>query len=209
MVVLDTDHRSLLEWSGAQGSATLRGRLASLPPPEVITAIISRLKPLVWLSWQMDETDIKVKGEWKYLSRAVDKSGQTIDFLLTDQHDERAATCFLTKAIRRHGVLEQITIDGSEANAAALRGYSEAHSTAIDTRQVKYLNNMVEQDHHGVKRVTRPMLWFKSFEAACNFQNYVGSWANGIKLGKAKRGGCSKFRYLQLNNFAISTLFRA
>jgi len=96
----------------------------------------------------------------------VDKTGQTIDFLLTEERDERAAMRFLTKAIRRHGVPEKITIDGSEANAAAIRGYNEMHGTAIIIRQVKYLNNVVEQDHRGVKRVARPMLGFKSFEAA-------------------------------------------
>ena len=106
------------------------------------------------------------KGQWNYLYRAVDKTGQTIDFLLTAQRDEPAARRFLTKAIRRHGVPEKITIDGSEANAAAIRGYNEAHGTAIIIRQVKYLNNIVEQDHRAVKRVTRPMLGFKSFDAA-------------------------------------------
>ena len=114
----------------------------------------------------MDETYIKVKGQWRYLYRAVDKSGQTIDFLLTEQRDEQAAKRFLTKAIRRHGVPEKITIDGSEANAAAIRSYNAEHGTAIIIRQVKYLNNMVEQDHRSVKRVTRPMLGFKSFDAA-------------------------------------------
>src|SRR5262249_50412532 len=62
----------------------------------------------------------------------------------TEQRDERAALRFLTKAIRRHGVPEKITIDGSEANAAAVKGYNEEHGTAIITRQVKYLNNIVE-----------------------------------------------------------------
>ena len=61
---------------------------------------------------------------------------------------------------------EKITIDGSEANEAAIKSYNEEHGTAISIRQVKYLNNVVEQDHRGVKRVTRPMLGFKSFEAA-------------------------------------------
>ncbi len=55
--------------------------------------------------------------------RAVDKSGQTVDFLLTAQRDEPAAKRFLTEAIRRHGVPEKITIDGSEANAAAEQFY--------------------------------------------------------------------------------------
>ena len=125
-----------------------------------------RRKRPVWVSWRMDETYIKVKGQWGYLYRAVDKTGQTIDFLLTEERDERAARRFLTKAIRRHGVPEKITIDGSEANAAAIRSDNKEYGLAIIIRQVKYLNNIVEQDHRAVKRVTRPMLGFKSFEAA-------------------------------------------
>ena len=114
----------------------------------------------------MDETYIKVKGQWYDLYRAVEKTGQTIDFLLTEQRDERAAKRFLTKAIRRHGVPEKITIDGSAANEAAIKRDNEAHGTAIEIRQIKSLNNMVEQDHRGVKRVTCPMLGFKSYAAA-------------------------------------------
>jgi putative transposase len=133
--------------------------------PQLEEAFHRRKRP-VWLSWRMDETYIKVRGQWRYLYRAVDKTGQTIDFLLTEERDERAATRFLTKAIRRHGVPEKITIDGSEANTAAIRSYNEAHGTTIIIRQVKYLNNVVEQDHRAVKRVTRPMLGFKAFDAA-------------------------------------------
>jgi putative transposase len=96
----------------------------------------------------------------------VDKHGQTIDFLLTKQRDTAAALKFLKKAIRRNGLPESITIDGSDANEAAIKRYNQEHGTAIAIRQVKYLNNMVEQDHRSVKRVTRPMLGFKSFEAA-------------------------------------------
>ena len=114
----------------------------------------------------MDETYIKVKGEWRYPYRAVDKHGQTIDFLLTEHRDKEAALRFLKKVIRRHGVPETITIDGSEANASAIRSYNEEHGTTIVIRQVKYLNNIVEQDHRAVKRITRPMLGFKSFDAA-------------------------------------------
>jgi putative transposase len=125
-----------------------------------------RRKRLVGRRWRMDETYIRVKGQWRYLYRAVDKSGQTIDFLLTEHRDTEAALRFLTQAIRRHGVPEMITIDGSEANEAAIKRYNEAHGTDIIIRQVKYLNNVVEQDHRAVKRVTRPMLGFKSFGAA-------------------------------------------
>jgi putative transposase len=125
-----------------------------------------RRKRPVWLSWRLDETYIRVKGQWYYLYRAVDKTGQTIDFLLTEHRDERAAKHFLAKAIRRHGVPETITIDGSEANAAAIRSYNDEPGTAIAIRQVKYLNNIIEQDHRTVKRIIRPVLGFKSVEAA-------------------------------------------
>src|SRR4029450_12357751 len=92
----------------------------------------------------MDETYIKVKGQWRYLYRAVDKHGQTIDFLLTEQRDTEAALRFLKKAIRRNGLPETITIDGSDANEAAIKRYNEEHGTHIIIRQVKYLNNLVE-----------------------------------------------------------------
>jgi putative transposase len=90
----------------------------------------------------MDETYIRVKGQWRYLYRAVDKMGQTIDFLLTEQRDEQAATRFLTKAIRRHGLPATITSDGSKANAAAIRECNAECGTTITIRQVQYLNNM-------------------------------------------------------------------
>jgi transposase-like protein len=125
-----------------------------------------RRKRAVAVSWRMDETYIKIKGHWYYLYRAVDKQGQTIDFLLTKHRDERAAKRFLTKAIRRHGVPEKITIDGSAANEAAIKSYNEEHGTAIVIRKRKYLNNIVEQDHRAVKRLTRPMLGFKAFHPA-------------------------------------------
>jgi putative transposase len=86
-----------------------------------------RRKRAVWVSWRMDETYIKMKGQWYYLYRAVDKHGQTIDFLLTEPRDEQAAKRFLTKAIRRHGVPEKITIDGSAANEAGIKSYNTEH----------------------------------------------------------------------------------
>src|SRR5215510_3724877 len=132
----------------------------------LLEEVFHRRKRSVWVSWRMDETYIKIKGQWYGLYRAVDKHGQTIDFLLTEHRDTEAALWFLKKAIRRNGLPETITIDGSDANEAAIKSYNEAHGTAIIIRQVKYLNNIVEQDHRGVKRVTRPMLGFKSFEAA-------------------------------------------
>jgi putative transposase len=133
--------------------------------PQLDAAFHRRKRP-VCLSWRLDETYIRVRGRWHYLYRAVDKAGQTIDFLLTEQRDERAAMRFLTKAIRRHHGPETITIDGSRANAAAITSYNAEHDTTIGVRQVCYLNNIVEQDHRAVKRVVCSMLGFKSIETA-------------------------------------------
>ena len=114
----------------------------------------------------MDETYIKIKGQWKYLYRAVDQEGQTIDFLLTAHRDQKAARRFFKKAIRQHGLPAKVTIDKSGANTAAIEALKEDTSHAIEIRQNKYLNNLVEQDHRAVKRIVRPMLGFKTFHSA-------------------------------------------
>ena len=149
---VDVDHSPINRWV-----------IKSSP---LLAEAFHRRKRHVWVSWRMDETYSKVKGQWRDLSRAVDKQGQTIDCLLTKERNEPAAKRFLTKAIRQHGVPEKIPIDGSAANEAAIKSYNAEHGTAIEIRQIKYLNNLVEQDHRGVKRVTRPMLGFKAFGAA-------------------------------------------
>ena len=163
---LSTRHvEELMEERGVEVDHSTINRWVIKYSPQLEEAFHRRKRP-VWVSWRMDETYIKVKGQWRYLYRAVDKHGQTIDFLLTEQRDEEAALRFLKKAIPRHDVPEKITIDGSAANEAAIKSYNAEHGTAIVIRKVKYLNNIVEQDHRGVKRVTRPMLGFKAFEAA-------------------------------------------
>ncbi len=73
---------------------------------------------------------------------------------------------FLRKAIGRHGEPKNITIDKSGANTAAIESYNEEREADIEIRRIKYLNNIVEQDHRAVKRVTRPTLGFKSFRSA-------------------------------------------
>ena len=114
----------------------------------------------------MDETYIKVKGVWKYLYRAVDKEGKTVEFLLTARRDKAAALRFFDKAMKASGIPEKVTMDKSGANKAAIDEINASRKTPIVVRQVKYLNNIVEQDHRAIKRVTRPMLGFKSFRAA-------------------------------------------
>ena len=117
-------------------------------------------------SWRMDETYIKVKGVWKYLYRAVDKQGKTVDFLLTAKRDMAAAKRFFDKAMGANGVPEKVAMDKSGANKAAIDAVNAGRDVPIVVRQVKYLNNIVEQDHRAIKRVTRPMLNFKSFRCA-------------------------------------------
>lgn len=118
------------------------------------------------LRWRMDETYIEIKGQWKYLYRAVDKQGKTVDFLLTAKCDKKAAKRFLTKAIGSNGKPSLINIDKSGANTAAIKQYDRDENKRIKIRRCKYLNNVVEQDHRFIKRRIRPMLGFKSFECA-------------------------------------------
>ena len=123
-------------------------------------------KEAVGPSWRMDETYLKVRGIWKYLYRAVDKAGATVDFLLTAKRDRKAAPRFLRQAIKWNGTPEEITIDKSGANTAALESHKAETEAGIEIRQIKYLNNIVEQDHRAIKRLVRPMLGFKSFRSA-------------------------------------------
>jgi putative transposase len=90
----------------------------------------------------------------------------TIDFLLTAKRDTKAARRFLNKAIGSNGKSSLINIDKSGANIAGIKRYNSDENKRIRIRQCKYLNNIVEQDHRFIKRITRPMLGFKSFWSA-------------------------------------------
>lgn len=150
--------------------------------------------------WRMDETYIRVRGQWKYLYRAVDTEGQTIDFLLTARRDAAATLRFFRKAIRQHGEPEVVTIDKSGANTAALAKLNadKPDEEAITVRQNKYLNNLVEQDHRNIKRRTRQMLGFKSFRRA---QTILG----GIELIHMIRKG--QYQHPQGDGFSPAEQF--
>jgi transposase-like protein len=92
----------------------------------------------------MDETYIKVKGIWKYLCRAVDKQGKTVDFLLTAKRDMAAAKRFLDKAMGANGDPDKVAMDKSGANTA-IDAINAGRDVPILVRQVKYLNNIVER----------------------------------------------------------------
>ncbi|AEA65928.1 IS6 family transposase [Burkholderia gladioli] len=125
-----------------------------------------RRKRPVGRSWRVDETYVKVGKEWRYLYRAVDKAGDTVDFLLRAKRDKAAARCYFEKAIDQNGAPETVTIDQSGANLAALKDINAEREQPIKIRQAKYLNNIVEQDHRAIKRRTRPMMGFKNFRCA-------------------------------------------
>ena len=167
-VAYPISYRQLEEMMGERGVAvdhSMLNRWVIKYAPEFEKVFRHRQCP-VGRSWRLDETYVKIKGKSADLYRAVDKEGHTIDFLLTPTRDRDAAEAFLRKAIRSQGLPEKITIDKSGSNTAAIQHYNQTHRTAIVLRHSKYLNNMVEQDHRSVKRLTRPMLGFKSFWSA-------------------------------------------
>ncbi len=167
-VAYPISYRQLEEMMGERGVAvdhSTLNRWVLRYAPE-FEKVFRRHQQPVGRSWRMDETYVKIKGKAAYLYRAVDKDGHTIDFLLTPTRDRDAAEAFLRKAIHSQGLAEKITIDKSGSNTAAIQHYNQTHKTGIVIRHSKYLNNVVEQDHRAVKRLTRPMLGFKSFWAA-------------------------------------------
>ncbi len=135
--------------------------------------IDKRCRPYLRLtndSWRVDETYIKVKGKWKYLYRAVDSDGSTLDFLLTAKRDAQAAKRFFKKtlkAIHTHNP-RVITVDKNTAYPKAIEELKakEELATQVELRQKKYLNNMVEQDHRGIKQLIKPGMGFESFNTA-------------------------------------------
>ncbi len=118
-------------------------------------------------SWRVDETYVKVKGRWIYLYRAVDSRGQAVDFLLSAKRDAEAAKRFLRRALAQPRTVNPRTIT-VDKNAAYPKAIAEMKKDGelwrrSKLRQVKYLNNIVEQDHRRVKRLIGPALGFGGF----------------------------------------------
>jgi putative transposase len=184
---VSVDHSSINRWA-----------IRFLP---LIEKMARKHKRPIGGSWRMDETYIKFKGVWNYLYRAVDKQGKTVDFLLTAKRDMAAAKLFFDKAMGANGDPDKVVMDKSGANKAAMDAINDGRAVPILVRQVKYLNNIVEQDHRAIKRVTRPMLNFKSFRAA-------GSVLAGIELIHMIRKGQFEIDGVEAMSFAdqFSTL---
>ena len=129
---------------------------------------MNKRKRQVGSSWRMDETYIKVGGKDRYLYRALDKFGNTVDFLLTKRRMKGSAQKFLNKAIGNNSKPRVINIDKSGANKSGIRSINRELMTVkkIKIRQCKYLNNIVEQDHRNIKRRISIDTGFKEFESA-------------------------------------------
>jgi transposase, IS6 family len=121
-------------------------------------------------SWRVDETSIKVKKQWVYLSRAVDSQGNTLEFFFSATRDTQAAKQFFLKTLAASHTSEPRVINGDK-NAAYPKAIAELKAAgilpeAVELRQVKYLNNLIEQDHRFLKRLTKPGMGFFSFVTA-------------------------------------------
>jgi transposase-like protein len=144
-------------------------------------------------SWRRDETYGKVRGQWMYLYRAVDKAGQTVEFHLSRRRDRNAAKSFLRQAMKNQRVPTKITLDASAASHRAIAELKESGELPrhVQVRTSKYLNNRVEQDHRRIKQRLRPMLGLKSFRTAAIVIRGI-ELAEKIKKAQftiSKRGG--------------------
>ena len=137
--------------------------------PELDKRIRRHLKPTNH-SWKVDETYIKIKGVWKYLYRAVDSQGNTLDFMLSAKRDAKAAARFFRKVLKaQHTQAPRvINVDKNVAYPAAMEKLKQEDTIDQETelRQSKYLNNEIEQDHRSIKRIVKPMMGFKTFNSA-------------------------------------------
>jgi transposase, IS6 family len=153
---IEVDHTTIYRWVQQYGTEIdRRCRLHLLPTND---------------SWRVDETYIRVKGAWKYLYRAVDSEGNTLDFLLSAKRDAKAAKRFFRKVLNAAHSQEPrvINVDQNPAYPPAVEQLKadKALSQPTKLRQVKYLNNIVEQDHRFIKRLMKPGMGFHSFNTA-------------------------------------------
>ena len=164
------DLEEILEERGVDADHATLNRWVVKFSPLIVANAQARKRPTA-VSWRMDETYIKVKGKWTYYYRAIDKYGKTLDFMLSERRDKAAARRFFKRAIGTNGVPDRVVIDKSSANLTGLQSLNvilkfTGTGRIIKILQVKYLNNILEQDHRFIKRITGPMLGFKAFHSA-------------------------------------------
>jgi transposase-like protein len=172
---VEVDHTTIYRWVQAYA-------------PELDKRIRPHLNPTND-SWKLDETYIKVKKTWKYLYRAIDSEGNTLDFMLSAKRDAKAAKRFFTKVLggQHPDTPRVINVDQNPAYPSALKDLKADKTMPEETelRQVKYLNHLIEQDHRFIKRRTNPGLGFASFNTARRtIQGYEAM--NMIRKGQIK-----------------------
>jgi len=155
---VDVDHTTIYRW--VQHYA-----------PELEKRLRWFYRPVFGGTWHIDETYVKVKGQWKYLYRAITKDGRTIDFYLSHTRSAAMAKRFLCKAVKKmksDGAPSKINTDKNPAYGAALQEMKDEGKCDINLehRQVKYLNNRLEADHGKLKRLIHPVCGFKSMKSA-------------------------------------------
>ncbi len=112
--------------------------------------------------------------------------------MLSERRDEAAATAFFTRAIGNNGLPDRVVIDKSGANLAGLQNMNillilNGWFWLIEILQVKYLNNIIEQDHRFIKKLTRQMKGFKSFNSA-SATGPIGRFVRRIPLRRNNVG---------------------
>jgi IS6 family transposase len=140
-------------------------------------------------SWRVDETYIKVKGEWVYLYRAVDSAGNTVEFMLSQTRDGQAAKRFLRKALRAHHTVPPrvINVDKNPSYPKAIKKLQKKDTLnpGCVIRPIKYLNNLIEQDHRFIKRRVNPGMGFWTFDTAWRtLQGYEAT--NQLRKGQIR-----------------------
>jgi transposase-like protein len=161
----------MLEERGVNVDHTTLYRWVQHYAPEMEKRLRWYWKHPLWKSWRVDETYVKVKGKWVYLYRAVDKSGNTIDFYLSPTRNTSAAKRFLGKALNGLKDWEKpliINTDKAPTYGPAIAALKKEGKLPEETvhRQVKYLNNVVEVDHGKLKQLIKPVRGFKSMKTA-------------------------------------------
>src|SRR3954468_23203872 len=135
--------------------------------PRLTDALRRRRKGKAGRSWYVDETYIKVAGQWQYLYRAIDRDGNLVDVYLSETRDQEAAEALFRSAVTVTGTTpDKVTTDKHASYPPAL---DEVFCDDLEHRTSKYLNNHLEQDHRGVKGCYQPMQGFQTHTSAARF----------------------------------------